>query len=196
MESPESTPAHGEKPSKGLPRLPAGYYRGFTAVHWQMTIEGRATGWLRAGFHPTFRELLLHTMSRYDLVCPVYCLMPDHLHLLWMGVAADADQRTAAKFLRQHMNALLERYLPDTRLQKQAYDHVLRQEEKGPDAVRAVAWYLLQNPVRAGLVDTMESWLDLGCMVPGYPTLHPLEEGYWENFWKIREVITANARSK
>jgi REP element-mobilizing transposase RayT len=194
MESPDSTPAQGQQPSKGLPRLPPGFYRGFTAVHWQMTLEGRATGWLRAGFHPAFRELLLHTMCRYDLVCPAYCLMPDHLHLIWMGVAAEADQRTAAKFLRQHANALLDRTLPGTQLQKQAYDHVLRQEEKSPDAVRGVAWYLLQNPVRAGLVKAMKDWPDLGCMVPGYPTLHPLDEGYWEKFWKIRERIVGKAQ--
>ena len=169
-----------------LPRLAAGFYRGFAMVHWQMTVDCRKTGWLKAGFHASFREVLLHTMARYDLICPVYCVMPDHLHLLWMGVAEESDQRKATKFFRQHVNDLLDRSLPGTQFQKQAYDHVLRQQEKGRDALREVAFYVLQNPVRAGLVKLAGEWPYLGCMVPGYPTLNPLDDGYWEKFWKIR----------
>lgn len=32
-------------------------------------------------------------------------------------------------------------------------------------------------------------WPYLGCMVAGYPTLHPLDEGYWDRFWKIRAAM-------
>jgi len=155
-------------------------------VHWQMTVDERATGWLTPLFHASFREVLLHTLTRYDLACPVYCVMPDHFHLLWMGLAESSDQRKATKFFRQHVNDLLDRERPGTRFQKQPYDHVLREQEKGPDAVREVGWYLVQNPVRAGLVDRAEDWPYLGCLVAGFPKLHPLEEGYWERFWKIR----------
>ncbi len=159
-----------------------------------MALDRRATGWLKPGFHPLFRELLLHTMARHHLLCPIYCLMPDHLHLLWMGVAEEADQRKAARFFRQQVNDLLDRSLPGVRFQKQAYDHVLRQHEKGPDAVRGMAWYILQNPVRAGLVSRAEEWRYLGAMVPGYPTLHPLEERYWDKFWKIRAALVERGR--
>ena len=177
-----------------LPRLSAAFYRGFTSVHWQMTLDGRAQDWLKPGFHRCFRELLLHTMARYDAVCPIYCLMPDHMHLLWMGVSNEADQKVAAKFFLQHVNDLLDRSLSGARFQKQAYDHVLRQQERGPDAVREMAWYILQNPVRAGLVKRVEEWPNLGCMMPGYPTLHPLEEGYWDKFWKIRGAMVERKR--
>lgn len=178
-----------------LPRLAEGFYRGFSSVHWQMTLDRRVTGWLKPGFHARFRELLLHTMARYHLLCPAYCLMPDHMHLLWMGVAEAADQRKAARFFRTHVNALLERSLPGARFQKQAYDHVLRQHERGADAVREMAWYVLQNPVRAGLVKHADEWPQLGAMLPGYPTLHPLEDGYWDTFWKIRAAKIEQGRS-
>jgi putative transposase len=151
-----------------------------------MTLDQRKTGWLKLGFHARFRELLLHTMARFDLVCPVYCLMPDHMHLLWMGVSDSADQRAAARFFRRQVNELLDRSLPGARFQKQAHDHVLRQHELGADAVRETAWYVLENPVRAGLVEKAEEWPFLGSMLPGYPTLHPLGESYWDTFWKIR----------
>jgi len=183
-----------EKQHDWLRRLPAGFYRGLSAVHWQMTIEGRVTGWLKPGFHARFREVLLHTMARFDLVCPIYCLMPDHLHLLWMGVAETSDQKKAAKFFREHGSALLERSLKGTRFQKQGYDHVLRQHEKGADAVREMAWYIQQNPVRAELVQETSDWPYLGCMVPGYPTLHPLGDGYWDKFWKVRAAMVERGR--
>ncbi|MBK8040363.1 MAG: hypothetical protein IPK22_25005 [Verrucomicrobiaceae bacterium] len=175
-----------------LRRLPDGFYRGSSTVHWQMTIQDRVTGWLKPGFHPRFRELLLHTLARFDLVCPIYCLMPDHLHLLWMGVAETAEQKKAAKFFREQMNALLDRCQPGTRFQTQAYDHVLRQHEKAADAVREMAHYIEQNPVRAGLVKHPRQWPYLGCLVTGYPKLHPLEENYWDKFWRIRAAMIEN----
>lgn len=178
-----------------LRRLPEGFYRGHTSVHWQMTTENRVTGWLKPGFHARFRELLLHTMARFDLACPIYCLMPDHMHLLWMGISDASEQKKAAKFFREHVNHLLDRSLKGTRFQKQAYDHVLRQSEKGADAVREMAWYIQQNPVRADLVKEEADWPYLGCMIAGYPTLHPLDEGYWEKFWKIRAALVENHRS-
>ena len=67
-------------------------------VHWVMTVDRRATGWLDALRHAQFREALLHTMVRYDLLCPTYCLMPDHAHFIWMGIAPKTDQRGAATF--------------------------------------------------------------------------------------------------
>jgi hypothetical protein len=29
-------------------------------------------------------------------------------------------------------------------------------------------------------------------MVTGYPKLHPLDEGYWEKFWRIRAAMMEN----
>jgi putative transposase len=192
MESKDDPPL--EQKHDWLRRLPTGFYRGIGAVHWQMTIQDRAQGWLRPEFHARFREVLLHTMARHDLVCPIYCLMPDHMHLVWMGVSHDSDQKLAAKFFREHVNALLHRSLNGIRFQKQAYDHVLRQSEQGADAVREMAWYIQQNPVRAGLVVGASEWPYLSCMVPGYPTFHPLQEKYWERFWKIRAAMTEQKR--
>ena len=63
-----------------------------------MTIKDRKTGWLSARSHREFREIHLHTLSRYGLICPVYCCMPDHLHLFWIGREATSDQILASAF--------------------------------------------------------------------------------------------------
>ena len=76
-------------------------------MHWTMTIQKRATGWIDDAFHQNFRELMLHAAAREELFCPAYCLMPDHLHLIWMGLHLETDQLNGIKFLREYLNKLL-----------------------------------------------------------------------------------------
>ena len=164
-----------------LPRLPRPYYQGDAVVHWTQTIFDRARGWLTPEFHQRFRELMLHTAAREGLLSPVYCLMPDHIHLIWMGLRLDTDQLNAMSFLRTHLEPLLQ----PAKFQPQAEDNVLREEERKRGAFAATCFYIGANPVRAELVTDPMGWPFTGCVVPGYPKLHPLEEGFWPKFWKI-----------
>jgi putative transposase len=86
-----------------LSRLSPEFYRSFAVVHWTITLKQPATGWLNETFHLRFRELLLHTAAREKLFCPTYVLMPDHMHLVWMGMSIKSEQRNAMKFLRKHL---------------------------------------------------------------------------------------------
>ena len=90
-----------------LPRLERGNYQGFAAVFWSHSVEERATGWLNETFHRDFREVLIHAGAKYQVVCPAYCLMPDHFHLVWMGLNSATDQLNATQFLRKQVNRLL-----------------------------------------------------------------------------------------
>ncbi|OGP65066.1 MAG: hypothetical protein A2170_16680 [Deltaproteobacteria bacterium RBG_13_53_10] len=77
-----------------------------------------------------------------------FCLMPDHLHLLlapkkgnlidlihgWKGFTANLLRRNG---------------LSDPCWQRGFYDHALRKEEE----IQKVAEYIVNNPVRAGIVD-------------------------------------------
>src|SRR5271168_121384 len=101
-----------------LPRLNREFYQGAAVIHWTLTVFDRKSGWLNDSFHCRFRELLLHTAVREGLLCPAYCLMPDHIHLLWMGLRQDSDQRNGMKFLREHLGARLQPHY----FQHQAHD--------------------------------------------------------------------------
>jgi REP element-mobilizing transposase RayT len=164
-----------------LPRLPREYYQADAVVHWTLTVSNRGRGWLGPELHVQFRELLFHTAAREGLLCPIYCLMPDHIHLVWMGLRRDTDQFNGMAFLRTH----LEPVLKTARFQHQAQDNVLRQEERRRDAFARVCFYIAANPVRAGLMTTTEVWPYTGCVVPGYPKLNPVAEDFWPAFWKI-----------
>jgi hypothetical protein len=110
--------------------------------------------------------------------------MPDHLHLLWIGILDGSDQRNAAKYFRKQLNPVLEKL--EARLQKQPYDHVLREEERAKDAFETVVEYIARNPERADLVkpDRYQEYPYTGCLVPGYPELRPWQPNYWERFWR------------
>jgi REP element-mobilizing transposase RayT len=164
-----------------LPRLAREYYQADAVVHWTLPISHYRNGWLDEKFHSRFRELILHTATREGLLCPTYCLMPNHLHLIWMGLRRDTDQLNAMSFLRTH----LEPALAPHRFQHQAHDHVLKQEERRRNAFAAVCWYILENPVEAELVKASKEWPYCGAIVPGYPTFHPLRDSFWPKFWKI-----------
>jgi len=164
-----------------LPRLPRHFYQAHAVVHWTQTIDKREQGWLNDRFHQKFRELILHACVRENLFCPAYCLMPDHTHCVWMGMRRESDQINGMKFFRRYLNPLL----TPQKLQRQACDHVLREPQRKRGVFAKVCFYVLENPVRDHRVEFARDWPFLGCVVPGYPDLHPLEDGFWELFWKL-----------
>ena len=150
-------------------------------------MNRRQTGWLTERFHYHFRESLLHTLVRFDLACPVYCLMPDHMHLVWMGINDHSDQLNGMAFFRRHLNPILAPY----RLQKQAYDHILKESEREKNAFQSLVFYILENPVRQGLASRREQYAYSGTLIPGYPDLDVMTDEYWLRFWRIVEKITS-----
>jgi putative transposase len=177
----EASPDH-------LPRLAAGAYQGRAIVHWTLTVQNRGLGWLTDAFHQRFRWLLLHGCARYQMACPVYCLMPDHAHLLIIGWTPESDQRLFMPWLRKHSNLLLKTC--GHSWQKQAYDHVLRPYESYRYAFETLAHYIRENPVRAGLVSEPQDWKYTQSVVPGYPELHFWAEDYWLRYWRIVAAAT------
>ncbi|MBK9138332.1 MAG: hypothetical protein IPM17_06140 [Verrucomicrobia bacterium] len=169
-------------PKGNLPRLQRHRYQGYAVVLWTNTVEHRARGWLTPDFHALFRNLMLHAAARYALWSPAYCLMPDHLHLVWTGLRRESDQLNATKFLRRELEPALGKA---RQWQHQAHDHVLRPEERRRNAFAATCHYVLANPVRAKLVAEVPAWPFCGAIVPGYPRLRPWEEHFWELFWKL-----------
>jgi REP element-mobilizing transposase RayT len=168
-----------------LPRLSADHYRGRSVVFWTHTIKHRARGWLDEDFHQRFRELILHVAIREQMLCPIYIMMPDHIHHVWMGVSAASDQQRASVFLRRHLESALTPF----QFQHQAYDHVLRERERKRNAFAATCAYIADNPARAGLITDARLWPFTGCMVPGYPSLHPLAPDFWVKFWRIYRAL-------
>ena len=146
-----------------------------------MPVSHREQGWLSERFHSAFRELVLHAAARERLFCPTYCLMPDHLHLILMGLHLDSDQLNAIAFFRTHLKSAL----APAKFQHQAHDHVLAEKERKRGAFTATCSYVLNNPIRAELVKKSQDWRHLGAVIPGYPKSDPLDPKFWPNIWKL-----------
>ena len=166
-----------------LVRLNRNIYLGRAYVHWTMTVQDRAMDWLSERHHFRLRECLLHVLARYRLACPVYCLMPNHAHFAFIGIDGLSDQLDAIAWLRREWNHLL----APRRLQRQAYDHVLREKDRERDAFADLVGYILRNPVRKELVEEWSQWRYTGACFPGYPKLDPRSRFFWSNFWKAYE---------
>jgi REP element-mobilizing transposase RayT len=163
-----------------LPRLKREFYQAGAVIFWTMPVSHRRLGWLTDSFHAAFREIMLHAAAREGLICPAYCLMPDHIHLVWMGLRRDTDQRNGMKFLRAQIGS----FLKPAKFQHQAHDHVLTSAERQRHAFSlACADYVLLNPLKGGLVKLPEAWPYIGAVIPGYPRANPFDVGYWPWFW-------------
>src|SRR6516225_8808001 len=132
-------------------------------------------------FIPVFENSCYTQRAREKVWCPTYCLMPDHLHLVWMGMRRESDQLNAMRFLRRQLASGLNPH----KFQHQAHDHVLREDERKRGAFSRVCFYVLANPVRANLVTEDGIWPFNAAVVPGYPELHPMQQDFWEKYWKF-----------
>jgi REP element-mobilizing transposase RayT len=84
--------------------------------------------------------------------------MPDHAHALVEGLTSDASLPLFVKSAKESSGRASFRRTKRKLWQEGYYERVLRQEE---DA-RNVARYIIQNPVRAGLVENPADYPFLG----------------------------------
>ncbi len=83
-----------------------------------------------------------------------YCLMPDHVHLL-LGIGSASDLTSEIGRWKSLCSNVRRRIGGAERMwQRSFYDHALRKEED----VRVVARYILENPIRAGLVERSKDY--------------------------------------
>jgi len=86
-----------------------------------------------------------------------FCFMPDHVHLLVKG-SDDSDLAEFMKSFKQRSSHAYRQMTGHTLWQKSYYDHIIRNE----DDQRESFLYILQNPLRAGLVANIEDYPFLG----------------------------------
>ncbi len=172
-----------------LRRLETERYCGEAWVHWSLTVQERRTGWLTPKFLYRFREILTHTCFRFRIGCLIYCLMPDHTHLLWHGLSRESNQLRAMEFMRRQTNASLRRIGFEWQLQ--AYDRVIREKEVATTELEGVADYIARNPERKGLVaiDGFATYPYSGCLLPGYPELRLFEDDSWTRVWRAMSYL-------
>lgn len=117
-------------------------------------------------------NLLLLNMSRErETVLFAWCVMPDHLHVLFQ----DRDIIDFVRVLKGRLVSEGRRLEPGRRLwQRSFFDHALRREESLDDA----AHYIWENPVRAGIIECASGYPWSGSLVwPNWKGLFDQHQG-------------------
>ena len=84
-----------------------------------------------------------------------YCLMPDHLHVLFSPADSGRPLRDWLRDFKSFTtNQWRQRKCGSRLWQESAYDHVCRSGE----TAETVLTYIVDNPVRAGLVKCWQEW--------------------------------------
>jgi putative transposase len=91
--------------------------------------------------------LLSRSAQMHGYSVLAYCLMPDHLHILIQSGKWPHDLRQFIRGFKSSVTRATGRRL----WQRGFFEHVLRKEEN----ILAVAEYILNNPVRKGLVSVI-----------------------------------------
>ena len=110
---------------------------------------------IKEEFNNELIECLKKERERIRCKVYVYCLMPDHLHLL---CGTNDKEISVLDFVNQYKGKSTRvgwRYnIKGPLWQRRYYDHILRKEEK----IQEVATYIVNNPVRRGLAKKWDQY--------------------------------------
>ena len=120
---------------------------------------------------------ILRACEPSGIAIVAYCFMPDHLHMLVEGVDPCADGRRFFRLAKQYAGYGHAQVFGGRLWQRYGYEHVVR----GTQTSRAVARYLLENPVRAGLATAVGDWPFSGAPTTSQPAL--IEWAYSSDEW-------------
>lgn len=139
-------------------RLPKEFYKGEISAAFTLCLDKQSVA---AGFslrdseiEECLRNLLFTVAGKNECIIPVYCLMPDHQHLIMTGSKPEANLWQAIVQYKQKTGYWMSIHRPGMRWQKDFYDHILRKNEDIAVQVK----YILDNPVRKGLVKNWEEY--------------------------------------
>lgn len=123
-------------------------YRGEIAVAFTVCVAGRARVFEDSEAVRDVVEILGRTIPLPVFIIPIYCFMPDHLHLILLGQEPQADAWEAMVRFKQQTGYWFHLNRPGVLWQKGFCDHIIRSRGELTSQVR----YVADNPVRKGLV--------------------------------------------
>ncbi len=145
-------------------RLPGEFYRGEVSVAFTLCLKNGVQGFMNPDIVNIFIDILSSVVTAAGCIVPVYCFMPDHQHLIITGTSRDSDiLKTIIKY-KQKTGFWMSKNNSSMEWQKDFYDHVIRTYKN----VAVQTRYILDNPVRKGLVFSWEEYpfkSSIGCRI-------------------------------
>ena len=140
-----------------------------------------------------FLEALNHVRNLHPFNLVAYCILPEHIHLLWELPDGDNNyslriseikKRFSKHFIGKYGNPNFstssQRKRGETGIwQRRFWEHYIRDEE---DLNRHID-YIHYNPVKHGLVDQVKDW-------PASSFFDYVEQEIYDKTWGHKEVLT------
>jgi len=136
------------KPFPKRPRLRDFDYLGTYSYFITILTKNRGSHFKEVEVVRTLTDILLEEARSEKFNILTYCFMPDHLYLLVIGQDDRSDARKFVRLFKQKSGYWFKKNYNKNLWHISYYDHVLRKEE----SMESVALYILENPVRKGLV--------------------------------------------
>ncbi|NWJ47052.1 MAG: transposase [Chloroflexi bacterium] len=122
---------------------------------WSVEEKMRNGTLVQEGVPEIIFKSLAWLQEKQLIILIAYCLMPDHLHLLFQLGEKD-NLASVMKRFGSFTGLEVARKTGKGNLWVEGYyDHVLRTE----DEISSITTYIENNPLRAGLVENVEDWL-------------------------------------
>jgi putative transposase len=134
--------------------LPREFYRGEISVSVTLCLRDRESVFVEQSILDHLVKILADSAAQAGCIVPVYCFMPDHFHAVIMGADDLSDSWLAICDFKQKSGFLFKSLKLGIRWQKNFYDHIMREKED----LAAHVKYVLENPVRKGLVSRWEDY--------------------------------------
>ncbi len=129
-------------------RLPDEAYVGKRTVAYTLCVRDHRRPFVEENIVDVFSHKLRICAEAHHCLVPIYCFMPNHLHILIQGREENSRIKQSIEEFKFSTGSWFHANKPELSWQKDYYDHIIRKSQDW----RNQAFYIFQNPVRAGLV--------------------------------------------
>ena len=143
--------------------LPEFDYKGMHYYLLTWCCENREPTFTQQDRVDLVREQILRACRESEFEVIADCYMPDHVHQLVHGKTPSADGRKFVSRSKQYSGFYFKRAFDQRLWQRYGRDEILRDDQD----VRPTARYIIENPVKAGLVSRVEDYPFIGSQI--YP---------------------------
>jgi putative transposase len=126
-------------------------------------------------------EQIVRSATENEFGIFAYGFMPDHVHLLVEGLCDASNALTFIDRAKQYSGYYFKKAFHGKLWQRYGFEHTLRDDE----AALSVARYILENPVRAGLVRRVQDYPFCGSLM--YPVDHILDAVAMMPTWRRKQ---------
>lgn len=134
---------------KRRPRIRQFAYTGRYQYFLTFCTEQRFRAFLDVSLARDLTSQILHEADAHSFAAIAYVTMPDHMHWLVEGTEIHSELKAFVKIAKQRTGYHYKQATQSQLWQPSYYDSVLRDE----DSTWGVIRYIVNNPVRSGLVE-------------------------------------------